>query len=164
MTTRRTFLSYLGLSMPLALVAARPAKAIEMVTAAKDAGIKTSPVAGGLWETLTHVTDGTDPSTAVVEAPRFTPDIRALAGKTVELQGYLQSIGGGFGGTQTYVLSQAPYHCPYCYTQGRGSLALVEVRKHIDATDKMVTVKGVMTLQDADPADYYLQIKEAEIA
>lgn len=158
MILRRQFLA--------ALAAVFPALAVtkaQALTEAPAVGRGLVP-ADGTWAILEHVTDGTDPSTVVAAAPHFSSEIRALSGQIITLTGYLQPVAGGFGGQQDYVLSRAPFHCPYCYPFGRGSLALVSLKGHSTVTDKPVTVVGALTLQESDPADFYFQIKDARLS
>ena len=154
----------------LAALAAVPAvamtKSASAWTALSAADAK-FPSASGLWKVLEHVTDGTDPSTALPSppAPKFTPEIEALAGKEVELPGYLTPLSGGFGKKQDYVLSRESFHCPYCYAFGRGSLALVSFDGgHVPPTGGKITVKATLALQGSDPSDFYFQLKNARIA
>lgn len=119
--------------------------------------------AGGLWETLQHVTDGTNPSTAIAtELPRVTPAIRALDNTTVEIAGYLLPLGTGFGRAD-YVLSQYPFHCGFCYSGGRGTLMLVRAAKPLPETSRMVTLAGRFRLQETVPDDYYFQLLDAAV-
>ena len=62
--TRRGVLAALAASVPV-LATNKAAKAWTQVSAA-DAKF---PVASGVWKTLEHVTDGTDPSTALSDPP-----------------------------------------------------------------------------------------------
>jgi hypothetical protein len=159
--TRRNVLAAIAASVP-ALAVTNPAKALTQVSAA-DAKF---PEATGTWKVLEHVTDGTDPSTALTDppAPKFTPEIQALAGKEIELTGYLTPLSGGFGKKPEYLLSRSSFHCPYCYAFGRGSLAMASFDGHVPSTTGKVTVKGTLALQSADPSDFYFQIKNARIA
>lgn len=120
--------------------------------------------ATGSWATLEHVTDGTDPSTAIIAPPNFTAEIQKLEGHEITLTGYLQSVSSGFGKKQDYLLSRNSFHCPYCYGFGRGSLVLATFESHAPQTNKKVTVKGTLALQKTDPADFYFQLKNASIA
>ena len=149
--TRRTVLAAIAAAVP-ALAIARHAKAA-------------ASQATGMWKTLERATDGTDPSTALADPPppRFTPEILALAGQQVELSGYLTPLSGGFGKKQEYLLSRDTFHCPYCYTSGRGSLALTDLGGHVPQSGK-VTVKGTLVVQNADPNDFYFQLKNAKVA
>ena len=158
--TRRSVLAAIAAAVP-ALAASKGAKALTPISA-QDAKF---PAATGAWQTLEHVTDGTDPSTALADppTPKFTPEIQALAGKQIELTGYLTPLSGGFGKKQEYLLSRENFHCPYCYIFGRGSLALTDLSGHVPASGK-VTVKATLALQSADPSDFYFQLKNAKIA
>jgi hypothetical protein len=158
--TRRSVLAALAAAVP-AIALSKPAKAWTASTENSH-----FPVATGLWKTLEHATDGTDPSTALAEppAPRFTPDIKALAGKDVELTGYLTQLAGGFGKKPEYLLSRETFHCPYCYAFGRGSLALAVFDGHVPPASGKVTVKGTLALQGSDPSDFYFQLKNAKVA
>jgi hypothetical protein len=160
--TRRSVLAALAAAVP-ALAASKGAKAWTSVSA-QDAKF---PMPTGLWQTLEHVTDGTDPSTALSDppAPKFTPEIKAMAGKEVSLTGFLTPLAaGGFGKKQEYLLSRENFHCPYCYPFGRGSLALTEFSGHVPPAGGKVTVKATLALQDKDPSDFYFQLKNAKLA
>ncbi|HEU0117725.1 MAG TPA: hypothetical protein VFR09_03750 [Alphaproteobacteria bacterium] len=159
--TRRSVLAALASAVP-ALAMTKTAKALTAVSAA-DAHF---PSATGLWKVLEHVTDGSDPSTALPAppAPKFTSEIQALAGKQIELSGYLTPLSGGFGKKQDYLLSRENFHCPYCYAFGRGSLALVSFDGHVPPSTGKVTIKATLALQSADPSDFYFQLKSARVA
>ena len=158
--TRRGVLAALAAAVPA--LAASKAKALSTISA-QDAKF---PVATGTWQTLEHVTDGTDPSTALAEPPpaKFTADIKALAGKQIELTGYVTPLSGGFGKKPEYLVSRESFHCPWCYGFGRGSLALAFLDGHVPASNGRVTIKGTLALQESDPSDFYFQIKGAKIA
>lgn len=130
---------------------------------ASAAKIKGLPVSSPEWTTLGHATDGTDPSTAFGDLPRFTPEIKALESKPLTLTGYVQSLGGGFG-KQEYLLSSAPFHCPFCYGGGRASLVRVLTKSHLPETDGVVTLTGTLALQGTDPEEFYFTLKNAKIA
>lgn len=160
--TRRSVLAAIAASVPV-LATSRAAKALTQISATDS---KFPIVATGTWKVLEHATDGTDPSTALSDPPppKFTPEIAALSGKDVELAGYLTPLSGGFGKKPEYLLSRETFHCPYCYTFGRGSLALALFDGHVPPTGGKVTVKGTLALQSADPSDFYFQLKNARIA
>ena len=153
-TTRRSFLAALA-----AVFAVSPARAWTPVSG-EDVGIVP---ATGNWAVLEHVTDGTDPSTALIAPPRFTPEMRKLAGSDITLTGYLQPVSTGFGGKREYLLSRNAFHCAYCYPFGRGSLALATIEGHVPSSTKKVTLRGTLALQEKDPSDFYFQMKDAKI-
>jgi len=159
-TTRRSFLTVLAAIIPALAVAPSAARAWTPVTA-EDVGLIP---ATGVWGIFAHVTDGTDPSTAVIAPPKFTTDMRKLAGTEVTLTGYVQPVASGFGAPKDYLLSRSTFHCPYCYAFGRGSLVLASVGEHVSTlSTKKVTVRGTLALQEKDPADFYFQLKNAKI-
>lgn len=158
-STRRSFLTAMAAAMPALAMAPKAARAWTAVPAS-DTGVVP---ATGAWATLEHVTDGTDPSTAVIAPPRFTPDIQKLAGNEVTLTGYLQPVSAGFGASKDYLLSRNSFHCAFCYASGRGSLALATIAGHVPATGGKVTVRGTLALQDKDPSDFYFQLKNARV-
>lgn len=157
---RRQVLAAVATAIPAMAIAPKAAHAWTVVPA-QDVGIAS---ATGTWVVLEHVTDGTDPSTAVIAPPKFTQEIRKLAGTEVALTGYLQPVTGGFGKKQDYLLSLNTFHCPYCYPSGRGTLALATIEGHVPQSGKKVTVKGTLALQETDPSDFYFQLKNAKIA
>ncbi len=158
--TRRSFLALLAASLPAAAALPRNAWAsVASTSSDQDAGTSTGP-----WNVLEHVTDGTNPSTAVIAEPHFNPHIQHLAGTEITLSGFIQPVSRGFGASKDYLLSRTPFHCPYCYASGRGSLALVTLNEHVPAmTGKRVSVRGTLALQTKDPADFYFQLKNAKI-
>ena len=159
-TTRRSFLAVLAAAVPAVALAPSVGRAWTPV-AAEDVGIVP---ATGLWGVFAPVTDGTDPSTAVIAPPKFTSDMRRLAGTEVTLTGYIQPVGSGFGAPKDYLLSRSTFHCSYCYASGRGSLALASLSEHVSVSlTEKVTVRGTLALQDKDPADFYFQLKNAKI-
>jgi len=158
--TRRNILAAIATSVP-AIAMTKAAKAWTQVSTA-DAKF---PIPTGLWQTLEQVTAGTDPSTALGNPPpaKFGPEITALAGKEIELAGFLTPLPAGFGKKPEYILSREPFHCPYCYTFGRGSLALALFDGHVPAAGGKVKIKGTLALQTSDPSDFYFQLKNARI-
>ncbi len=159
-TTRRNFLTTLAAAVPAMAVAPASARAWTSASA-QDVGLVP---ASGVWATLEHVTDGTDPSTAIIAPPHFTAAIKQLAGTEITLTGYLQPASTGFGAQKDYLLSRNTFHCPYCYAFGRGSLALATIEGHVPpASDRKVTVRGTLALQDRDPSDFYFQLKNAKL-
>jgi len=156
---RRRLLTAVAAFIPAMAIGSKTSHALTKVAAT---GASFAP-ATGTWAVLEHVTDGTDPSTAIVAQPQFTSDIRKLAGAEVTLTGYVQSVGGGFGAKKDYLLSRNMFHCAFCYPSGRGSLALATIDGHVPPAGKKVTVTGTLALQESDPSDFYFQLKNARI-
>lgn len=159
-TERRRFLTAAATAVPALTIAPNLAHAWTSVSGA-DVGLLPPT---GTWAVLAHVTDGTDPSTAISAMPKMTPEIRKLAGQEVTLTGYVQPIAGGFGQKQDYLLSREVFHCPFCYQFGRGSLALASIEGHVPAKTQKVIIKGTLALQETDPSDFYFQLKNAKLA
>ncbi|MDP9128385.1 MAG: hypothetical protein M3N08_09030 [Pseudomonadota bacterium] len=158
--TRRTLLAAAAAAVPV-LATSKVARALTQISAV-DAKY---PQISGVWEILQHATDGSNPSTAIESPPpaQFTPGIRALEGKEIELEGYLTPVAGGFGKKPEYILSRGSFHCPYCYPLGRASLAMAVFEGHVPQTQARVRVKGELALQDKDPGDFYFQVRNARI-
>lgn len=147
----------------LSAIATLPLFAFAKKAAAFDITTVKSIIPGGLWNTLQHATDGTDPSTSVSDAlPKITQAIAALDGKPVDIEGYIQPLNIGFG-KKEYLLSRQPFHCAFCYGGGRASLVLVQTTNHIPPSDKLIKLSGTMRLQKTDPADYYFQLDDAKL-
>jgi hypothetical protein len=160
---RRSFLATLAAALPALAIAPRAAHALTQPSAADTGAAPLMVPPTGLWATLDHVTDGTDPSTAIIAPPRFTADIKAMEGKEITLTGYLQPVSIGFGKSRDYLLSRATFHCAFCYASGRGSLALATIDGHAPPGNGKVTVRGTLSLQDKDPSDFYFQLRKARI-
>lgn len=150
-----------AVSFPL-LSFSRRAEALSSVSAGTS-GCKGALVSSPEWRILGHATDGTNPSTALGGLPKFTHDILSLENKPIELTGYIQPLGGGFA-RQEYLLSSAPFHCPFCYGGSRASLVRVLSQQHLPDTDGTITVTGTLALQGKDPEDYYFILENAQIS
>lgn len=162
MTSRRSFIGLLA-AAPAVLLASQ-AHAFKSLPAADVPQASAMLPAGGLWETLVHATDGTNPSTAITtELPRFTPAIRALDKKPVTIAGYLLPVASGFGRAE-YILSQYPFHCGFCYGGGRASLMVVTAKQPLPESQQLLTLSGTLHLQESAPDDYYYQLHNAVLA
>jgi len=155
---RRHFLATASAVAALAAVS-QPAHAWKRVSA-EDVGLMP---ASGTWAILEHVTDGTDPSAAITAPANFTPEIRTLAGTDVVLTGYLQNLADGPGDDRIYLLTRETYHCRYCYPFGRGSLVLAAIEGSVPDTARKITVKGRLTLHEADASLLYFLLNNATI-
>jgi hypothetical protein len=150
--TRRQVLTALAGTIPV-LAASAVANAWTQVSFA-DVGLLPPT---GVWAALSTVTNGTDPSTALVAAPNPTPEIRALVGREVTLSGFLNDVPGGL------LLSREPFHCPSCYPFGRGSLALAAIETSRPPIGERVRLTGLLELLAPEPSFVHFRIAQARL-
>ncbi len=102
-----------------------------------------------VWQTLALVTFDTkfDEMLGIdVQIPKYSPAVKKLEGKIVELKGYILPLEGRR--TQTYfIFSAYPYSlCFFCGGAGPETVAEAYCKKPIPYTTKMITVRGKLAL------------------
>ena len=117
------------------------------------------------WRTLEDVTF-TDKYSEEEEAyyfyPEFGASIKALEGKDVLLKGYMLSVNQK---DDIFILSKNPYSsCFFCGNGGPESIAELEFsgRHRRFKIDQIVTIKGVLTLNQEDIYHCNYILTEAE--
>jgi hypothetical protein len=127
----------------------------------------------GIWRTLLKLTFDVkfdERVDDIVFAPIFTPEIRKLAGKEIEIQGYIlphdiTKMGGGKGNDGSmFIFSAFPAAtCFYCGGAGPESVIEVYPAAGIPFSKQMVTLKGKLELNDTDFLQLAYKLKQARI-
>lgn len=97
--------------------------------------------------------------------PKFTPNLQALEGKTVEFEGFFIPL--NLQDSRTLILSKYPMaECFFCGGSGPESIALV----HLKTTpgrklkmDQIIRVRGILKLNSTDVEEMTFIISNAEI-
>jgi len=96
--------------------------------------------------------------------PRFTPNLLALQGKTIELEGFFIPL--DLQNSKTLVLSKYPMaECFFCGGSGPESIALVHLKTPPSRKLKMgqiIRVKGTLKLNATDVEEMTFIISNAE--
>lgn len=99
------------------------------------------------------------------QKPIFSAEMEQLHGEVVVLTGYLLplDVEGDF-----YILSKYPYNaCFFCGSGDAGPASVIELELKKKETwfqmDDILTFKGVLQLNDADPERMYYIFKNAEV-
>ncbi len=107
----------------------------------------------GLWNTLADVKYGTRFDAELeydVEYPIFSEKIKALNGKEIELRGYMIPL-EELQGQNFFVISAFPYNmCFFCGGAGPESVMEVNTIKEIPYSEKPITIKGILELNESD--------------
>lgn len=107
---------------------------------------KTDTINGQLW----HI-------------PVFTQEIREMEGSMIQLKGYLIPIQAGKY-QQHFLISVLPFHqCYYCgKAPGVPEMVEVEMNSPIHYTDRVITVSGILQLNELDEEHYALRLVGTE--
>lgn len=138
--SRRSFLQALGLVAPAALLAsAMPASAFTLIDGADYGFAPPSPA----WRTL----ESAAPSVLRPGAPALTPDLQALLGTRIILNGHVQSLTGftpSPGSGHLYLLSRLPFHCSLCYAGAATSLVVVSSPAPLPTQRRQINLSGIL--------------------
>jgi hypothetical protein len=97
--------------------------------------------------------------------PKFGPELLALQGKTVELQGFYIPL--DTSPSQTLILSKYPMaECFFCGGAGPESVAVVYLKNQPTKRpklDQILKIRGILQLNDTDVEEMTFIIQNAEI-
>jgi hypothetical protein len=95
--------------------------------------------------------------------PKFTPAIKALHNKEITIKGFLIPLTEQSKHSY-FLLSAFPFdQCFYCGKAGPETVIEVSLKKAVKATDKMITVKGVLLLNEHDPTHLFYIMDEGQV-
>ncbi len=95
--------------------------------------------------------------------PKFGPEIKALSGKEIELEGYIIPFEGMFG-PQKLIISSVPIaSCFFCGGAGPESVAEVYLSESVKYTSKKVKVTGKLNLNKENSDQLMYILKEAKM-
>jgi hypothetical protein len=114
--------------------------------------------AAALWSLLRNVEyEETD----VFYEARFSNELQALEGKEVSLKGFIIPLEESRESTH-FVLSYFPYaSCFFCGGSGPESVVEVHTQKPVAFTDKPVTIRGILRLNNDDPEKLFFALDRA---
>ena len=124
------------------------------------------PVLDNIWKTLLQVKWKKVHDKVLkedIDIPQFTPEIKALNGKTITVSGYILPTDlyeGNFSVLSAYPMAQ----CFFCGGAGPESVMEVYVRnsRRNFATER-VTFKGTLELNDSDSSHLIYKLKDAVV-
>lgn len=95
--------------------------------------------------------------------PVFSPEIKEMEGSTIQLKGYLIPIQAGKY-QQHFLISVLPFNqCYYCgKSAGVPEMVEVEMNSPIHYTDRVITVRGILQLNELDEEHYALRLVGTE--
>src|SRR5262249_21899949 len=97
--------------------------------------------------------------------PTFADYLKELAGKRVELSGFMQPLGDD-ADTDSFMVIEYPVGCWYCEMPETTGIVLVELVQGQSArfTRRLVKVVGKLTLNANDPENFLYIVSEAKVA
>jgi hypothetical protein len=96
--------------------------------------------------------------------PVFSPEVRALNGRKVRLQGFMLPIEAGLAEHRHYLVSARPSNCDFCVPGGPESFAEVRAKSGARYTTEPVVVEGRLELLDyTDPSGVYYRLADAQL-
>jgi hypothetical protein len=122
--------------------------------------------AKSLWTTLAKVTFKKQYDEMLgfkVDVPVFSPEIKAMEGKVVEIKGYIIPV-EGYRGQKEFVFSAFPYNmCFFCGGAGPETVMEVISKEPIKYTTEAITIKGKLDLNANDINRLMYGLKDAEL-
>ena len=117
------------------------------------------------WKTLSKITFRKQYDELMgfkVDVPVFSDEVKALAGKEIVVRGYIIPTEGYKSHTE-FVFSAFPYNmCFFCGGAGVETVMEVEAKEPIEFTAEVVTIRGVLELNDSDINRLIYILKEVE--
>lgn len=95
--------------------------------------------------------------------PSFGPQIRALAGKDIELEGYIIPFEGMFGPKKLIISSVPIASCFFCGGAGPESVAQIYLNETVQYTSKKVKVTGKLKLNKENYEELMYILTEAKM-
>lgn len=118
-----------------------------------------------LWKTLakiTYVKEYNELMGFKVDKPVFSPEIKALEGKTVTVRGFIIPTEGYKSHTE-FIFSAFPYSmCFFCGGAGPETVMEVKTKTPVKYTAEAVTLRGVLKLNADDINRLMYFLEEAE--
>ncbi|MFN0203244.1 MAG: hypothetical protein ACKVTZ_17080 [Bacteroidia bacterium] len=114
-----------------------------------------------MWKTLGKVTFRGERDKSVgydVQYPVFSPEVKALKGKTIVIKGYMIPMNESKG---YFALSSKPYQtCYFCGGAGIETVMEIYSKKPIKYSAKPITLKGRLKLNEYDILNHLIYILE----
>jgi hypothetical protein len=149
-----------SLCLLVTLVAA-PAVAQTQGAGERDLQAKLPQGHSPLWATLRQTRIIEDDARGIFEA-QHPPQVRALAGKTIALQGFLMPLDDQTTGTH-FLLSKYTPVCPFCPPGEPNEVVEIRTVKPFAYTQRMVTVSGRFALENNGEKGLFFQMTGADV-
>lgn len=116
------------------------------------------------WDTLAKLEfEKSQDEYGEIYIPKFGPEIKALAGKEIELDGYIIPFEGMFGPTKLIISSVPIASCFFCGGAGPESVAEVYLSESVKYTAKRVKVTGKLNLNKENSDQLMYILKDAKM-
>jgi hypothetical protein len=106
-----------------------------------------------IWKTLGKITFTKEYDELLgfkVDVPVFSPEVKALDGKTVTVRGYIIPV-EGYKSHSEFVFSAFPYNmCFFCGGAGPETVMEVTAKKPIPYSAQPITIRGKLSLNNTD--------------
>jgi len=154
-----------GLTLPFADAQAREPGTVETTTGARinDHGFRPAAAPPGAtgWDVLAS-TRGVERSVGgfTMLAPVFPATVRALAGRTLRVPGYMYAM-STTPRQPRYLLMAYPPSCPFCLDIGPAYLIDVLSREAEPVSQDLLVVEGRLALLESDPDNFFFRLSDA---
>ena len=98
-----------------------------------------------------------------VDVPVFGEDIKAMAGQTIEISGYIVPV-EGYKSHNEFVFSAYPYNmCFFCGGAGPETVMEVTATEPVKYSTSRITLRGTLTLNDSNINQLMYLLTDAEL-
>lgn len=119
-----------------------------------------------IWQTLAKITYKKEMDEMLgfkVDKPVFSESVKALAGKTVTIKGYIIPV-EGYKSHSEFVFSAFPYNmCFFCGGAGPETVMEVSANDAVKYTTEAITLRGKLQLNDSDINRLIYSLTDAEV-
>ncbi len=149
------------LLLAVAALAAVPAGAQLQGEGERAAQAKLPQGQSALWATLRQTKIGEDDARGLFTASH-PPAVRALAGRTISLPGFLMPLDAQTSGTH-FLLSKYTPVCAFCPPGEPNEVVEIHSARPISYSPRLVTVTGRFTLEDKGENGLFFQMTGASV-
>ena len=129
-------------------------------------GLFSQSAAASTWQDLAKVTYEKKYDELLgfkVDVPVFGEDIKAMAGKTIEISGYIVPV-EGYKSHNEFVFSAYPYNmCFFCGGAGPETVMEVTATEPVKYSTSRITLRGTLTLNDSNINQLMYLLTDAEL-
>lgn len=98
-----------------------------------------------------------------VDVPVFGKEVKAMAGKTIEISGYIVPV-EGYKSHNEFVFSAYPYNmCFFCGGAGPETVMEVTATEPVKYSTSRITLRGTLTLNDSNINQLMYLLTDAEL-
>ena len=148
-------------SLAIAIVFAVPGQAQIQAPGERDAQAKLPQGRSPLWATLRQTTIIEDDARGIFLA-KHPPQVKALVGKSIMLQGFLMPLDEQTTGTH-FLLSKYTPVCAFCPPGEPNEVVELHTARPITYSPRMVTVAGRFAIEDNGEKGLFFQISGADV-